>query len=393
MSFAAYRSVLSRPHARQVLLLGLLLRIPIFGTGVLLMLHVVNQLGRSWGEAGLVSAVATIAIAVSGPWRGRLLDKHGLRKVVAPSLVITGSAWAVAPFVGYWPLLVLAGVAGLFVVPIFSVARQGIIAAVPIHERRTALSVDGVAVELAYMSGPAVAVWAGTQWGTAPTLFVVQMLAVLGGGVLWLLDPPLREEGSADDAVALPRASWFRPRFVVLCLAAAASTLVLVGSEVSVVAALQGWGQYALLGLVFAGWGLGSIVGGLTYGALSRGFSPFLLLAGLAVVTMPMALAGSAYTFAALAFVAGLLCAPTITASVEAVSRVVPTAARGEAMGWHGSCMTAGSAAAAPVAGFVIDHGGYQPAILVVSVAGLAVALAGGASVLFARRRRLALAA
>ncbi|WP_289230820.1 MFS transporter [Barrientosiimonas endolithica] len=180
MSFAAYRSVLSRPRARQVLLLGLLLRIPIFGTGVLLMLHVVNQLGRSWGEAGLVSAVATIAIAVSGPWRGRLLDKHGLRKVVAPSLVITGSAWAVAPFVGYWPLLVLAGVAGLFVVPIFSVARQGIIAAVPIHERRTALSVDGVAVELAYMSGPAVAVWAGTQWGTAPTLFVVQMLAVLG---------------------------------------------------------------------------------------------------------------------------------------------------------------------------------------------------------------------
>lgn len=389
MSITPYRSVLANQAARRVLLLGILLRIPIFGTGVLLMLHVVEQLGRSWGEAGLVSAVATLAIAVSGPWRGRLLDRHGLRKVVLPSILINGSCWAVAPFVGYWPLLILAGVAGLFVVPIFSIARQSVIAAVPMHERRTALSVDGVGVELAYMSGPAVAVWAGSQWGTAPTLFVLQMLGVLGGIVLWILDPRLREETSgAGEVIDVPRSAWFRPAFIGLCLAAAASTLVLVGSEVSVVAGLREWGQSGSLGLVFAGWGIGSIVGGLVYGALSRGLSPYLLLSGLALVTLPMALADSAVTVAALALLAGLLCAPTITASVEAVSRVVPAVARGEAMGWHGSCMTAGSAMAAPLAGLVIDSRGHQSAIVLVCLAGLLIACVGAASVLVVRRRR-----
>ncbi|REF30909.1 MFS transporter [Calidifontibacter indicus] len=390
MSITPYRSVLANQAARRALVLGILLRIPIFGTGVLLMLHVVEHLDRSWAEAGLVSAVATLAIAVSGPWRGRLLDRHGLRKVVAPSIVITGSCWAVAPFVGYWPLLFLAGLAGLFVVPIFSIARQSVIAAVPLNERRTALSVDGVGVELAYMSGPAVAVWAGHQFGTAITLFALQMLGVVGGIVLWLLDPSLREEGSAtaDAAAQIPRSEWFRPAFVGLCLAAAASTLVLVGSEVAVVAGLRQWGESGSLGLVFAGWGVGSILGGLYYGAMSRGLSPYFLLAGLALVTAPMALADSALTVAGLAVLAGVFCAPTITASVEAVSRVVPAAARGEAMGWHGSCMTAGSALAAPLVGMVIDGHGHQSAIVLVCVLGLVVALAGAAAAALVRSRR-----
>lgn len=395
VSIAPYRRVLSYSRARQVLVLGFLLRLPIFSTSVLLMLHVTGRLGRSWTEAGVVSAVATIAIAVSGPWRGKLLDTYGLRRVLLPSVVITGSAWAVAPFVGYWPLLILAGTAGLFVVPIFSVSRQGVIAAVPSEERRTALSVDSVAVELAYMSGPALALWISTQVGTAWTLFGVQMFAAAGSALLWWFDPPLHEETTADESATVPRSTWFRSRFVMLCLAAAATTVVLIGCEVAVISALKDWGDEGQLGLVFAAWGLGSIVGGLTYGALARGFSPFPMLAGLALVSLPMALATSAVAVAALGLIAGLLCAPTITATVDAVSRAVPVRARGEAMGWHGSSMTAGSALAAPIAGTAIDVGGYEPAIVVVCLVGLVVALSGAGPILRARRRarRLALAA
>jgi predicted MFS family arabinose efflux permease len=39
------------------------------------------------------------------------------------------------------------------------------------------------------------------------------------------------------------------------------------------------------------------------------------------------------------------------------VSRLVPAAARGEAMGWHGSALTAGLALGAPIAGAAIDAG------------------------------------
>lgn len=395
MSIARYRRVLSYRRARQVLALGFLLRLPMFSTSVLLMLHVTGRLGRSWTEAGVLAAVATIAIAVSGPWRGKLLDTYGLRRVLVPSVLITGSAWAVAPFVGYWPLLVLAGTAGLFVVPIVSVARQGVMAAVPSEERRTALSVDSVGVELAYMSGPALALWISTHVGTAWTLFGVQMFAVAGSAVLWWLNPPLHEASTATESERVPRSAWFRGRFIILCFAATATTVVLIGTEVAVISALKDWGDEGQLGLVFAAWGLGSILGGLTYGALARGFSPFPMLAALALVSLPMALATSAVAVAALGLVAGLLCAPTITATVEAVSRVVPVRARGEAMGWHGSAMTTGSALAAPLAGTAIDVGGYRPAIVLVCLVGLVVALAGAALILLSRRRArpLALAA
>jgi hypothetical protein len=84
MPLAPYRRVLSAPALRQALVLGVLVRIPIFAGGVILTLHVVQTLGRSYGAAGLVSAAATVCIAVSGPWRGRLLDSRGLRRVVRP---------------------------------------------------------------------------------------------------------------------------------------------------------------------------------------------------------------------------------------------------------------------------------------------------------------------
>ncbi len=64
--------------------------------------------------------------------------------------------------------------------------------------------------------------------------------------------------------------------------------------------------------------------------------------------------------------VSGFLCAPTITATVEQLSRLVPERFRGEMMGWHGSAMTAGSALGAPLAGFAIDHGGWQWGFVVV---------------------------
>ena len=73
-----------------------------------------------------------------------------------------------------------------------------------------------------------------------------------------------------------------------------------------------------------------------------------------------------------LLFVSGLFCAPSITATVDTLSRLVPLGARGEAIGWHGSSMTLGIALGAPLAGFAIDAGGWQWGFVVVSAVGLA---------------------
>lgn len=379
-----YRRVLASPAVRQALVLGFLVRMPIFAGGVVITLHVVSHLGRSYGAAGLVSAAATIAIAISGPWRGRLLDTRGLRKVVVPSIVITGICWSIAPFVGYWWLLALAALAGLFVIPSFSIIRQAVIAAVPEHDRRTAISLDSVAVEMSFMVGPAAGVWAATTWTTEWVLFAIEMLGVAAGGLLWFANPVLREDVAtadegpvAEDAQPVSRSQWFRAGFLAVCLGAAATTFVLGGTDIGVVAALRDFDAQPSIGWVLAVWGFGSLLGGLVYGGLHRSFSAFWLLGGLALVTIPMAFASDPLSLALLGFVAGLFCAPTITATIDQVSRVVPSSARGEAMGWHGSFMTAGMAVGAPVAGFAIDHRGWETGFVVVAVVGAVVALLG----------------
>ena len=378
MQLSAYRPVLAVPEARLGLLLGLFIRIPLFAGGVLLTLHVVNALHRSYGAAGLVTSAATVAIAVSGPWRGRLLDRRGLRRVVLPSLVVQAVCWSIAPWVDYWWLMGLAAMAGLFVVPTFSIVRQIIINAVPQEQRRTALSLDSVATELSFMAGPALGVWAAVVWDTSWAILVFEWLSIVAGTVLWGLNPRLRgdHDASAETPVP-PRREWLGlPLFAVLA-AAAASTVVLSGSDVSIIASLRALGAQQHIGWVLALWAFGSVLGGLVYGAWHRSVSVFWLLGGLALATAPVALATDLPVLVLLLLVSGIFCAPTITATVDHLSRIVPERARGEAMGWHGSSMTAGAALGAPVAGFAIDGGGWPAGFVSVSVAGLLVAVVG----------------
>jgi predicted MFS family arabinose efflux permease len=376
MPLGPYRRVLAIRAARQAIILGILVRVPLFAGTVVLTLHVVSTLHHSYGQAGLVTAVVTGCLALSSPWRGRLLDRLGLRRVVLPSVVVLAACWSVAPFAGYWVLFVLAGLAGLFAVPTFSIIRQAVITVVPESDRRTALALDSVAVEISFMIGPALGVWAAITWPTSWVLFAIEMVGVLAGLLLWLVDPPLTGE-AASSAGPTSRRQWFGPRFVAVCAAAAAATLVLSGTDISIVAALRSFHDSGLIGPVLSVWGLGSLLGGLIYGALHRSIPAFVLLAGLSAATFPMAFAQSAWTLTALAFVAGLVCAPTVTATVDQLSRVIPEAARGEALGWHGAAMMVGSGLGAPLAGVAIDWWDEGAGLVVVSMVGLAVAALG----------------
>jgi MFS family permease len=406
---SAYRDVLAIRDTRETLILGFFIRVPLWAGSILLTLHVVASLDRSYGEAGLVTAASTVAVAISGPWRGRLLDRIGLRRTVGPSLLVQVGVWSVAPWVGYAPLVALAALGGLFVVPTFSIIRQVMIRSVGPAQRRTALSLDSAATELSFMAGPALGVWLATVWDTGWALLACQMASVAAGFLLWVRNPRLqggpsepdsdelgeaaRADAIAHEAEAELPAGGAEPQpsgrawrgFITLpvaavYLASAAATIVLTGTDVGVVAALRSFGEAGSIGWILALWGFGSLVGGLVYGAWHRSYSVFWLLGGLALTTAPVALATGVPTFAVIITLTGVLCAPTITATVEHLSRIVPERFRGEMMGWHGSAMTAGSALGAPVAGFAIDRGGWQWGFLVVAVVGVVVALAGSSA-------------
>jgi predicted MFS family arabinose efflux permease len=246
-------------------------------------------------------------------------------------------------------------------------------------------------VELSFMAGPALGVVVATQFSTTAALIGVGVCMVVAGVALVAFDPPTRSE---DAVPALPQVSrgvraFVSPGLVAALGAAAAATLVLAGTDVSVVAVLREHGAVTLTGLIFVFWGLGSMLGASVYGALKRPISPLVLLAGLAALTVPVGLASGPWMLAALILPAGALCAPVVTATAEEVARRVPEQVRGEAMGWHGSALTIGNAIGAPLAGASIDAVAPWAGFAVVGATGLALAGLGLAAMRLFRRRPL----
>lgn len=376
MGFGACVDVLRIADARNALLLGLLIRTPMWAASIVLTLHVVSTLGESYSAAGVVTTAATVAVAISGPWRGRRLDQIGLRATVGPQLCVLTAVWSIAPFVGYWPLLVLAAVGGLSVVPTFSIVRQILITAVSDQHRKTVLSLDSLATEITFMVGPVLGVLAAQYLDTRWALFGFEMATVVAGMLIWLLNPRLLHDDEAA-AERLGSRTWLSPMVVAILAASAAATVVLTGTDLGVVAALRHLGEQSSIGWVLALWGLGSAIGAVLYGAWHKPVPVFWLLLALSGLTLPVVLAPERFSLAGLLFVAGLFCAPTITATIEQLSRAVPANVRGEAMGWHGSALTLGTALGAPVAGVAIDHGGWQTGFIVTALVGVTVSVLG----------------
>lgn len=387
MGMAAYRRLLGIPTVRSVLVLGFVIRVPVWATFVVLTLHVVTGLDRSYTAAGLLSTASTIAVAVAGPWRGRALDRIGLRATIGPQLVVLAVVWSIAPFVPYAALLALAVIGGLANLPLFSVVRQALISAVDDADRKAVLSLDAIITELSFMLGPVLGVLLATWIDTSWALLGTQLVGVAGGLVLWWVNPALvpdatpgpepapadepgRTAAPARGAVPAP-VIWRDPAIVAVLAAGVATTVVLTGTDLGVVAALRALHEPGSIGWMLAIWGAGSAVGALVYGALHRPVPLNLLLALLAATTMPVAFATDRLTLGLLLFGCGLFCAPTVTAASEALSRAVPVTSLGEVLGWQGVAFTIGSAAGAPIAGAAIDHSGWQASFVVTGAVAL----------------------
>ncbi len=417
----AYRELLRRADVRSLLGVAMIARIPHTAAGMVLMYHVVDSLDRSYGEAGAVVAAFTLGIGIGAPWRGRLVDRVGLRRALMPSIIGEVIVWPLAGVVPFLWLFPVAFIGGLLALPIFSVVRKALSIMVEPRARRTAYALDSVGTELLFMVGPALGLWCSHQVGTAPVLAVIGLATSAAGVLLWRHNPvltrvaaprpePVEDAGpvstmitSAPTATALssnaaPDAStdaggpdavsseasstehgpWMSTGVAVILALSAAAALALSGTEVSIVAELRELDHEGVLGTAIAAWCAASAVGGFIYGAVHRSISPTMLVLLLGILTAPLVLARSVPTLIALLVVAGLLCAPATAATTEALTRHVPEARRGEAMGWQGTAFTTGSAIGAPIAGMVIDWLGPSSGFGSVAVLAVLVAAVGG---------------
>jgi MFS family permease len=371
MAIGAYGDVLGVPTIRNIQLLGLLARIAQFGAGIVLTVHVVEHLADTYAAAGLVVACYTVASGLGGPWRGRLLDRYGLRRSLLPSLVVVPIVWCIAPFVGYWPLLPLVAIAGAFNVPISSVIRVVLIANAPEGRQRTALSLDSVIVEICFMVGPLLAIFAATTWGTRATLVALWLTSTVGAGLLAWLNPPVTRESDAEESAT----GWVSIPVVGVLAAVATAGFILGGTEVALIATFRELGQAAAIGAAVAIWSFGSAVGGLAYGAWHRRIPVPALLAALAVTALPLAWISSIWTSVPLLLLAGIACAPLVAATVDALGNLVPQRFRGEAIAWHASALTAGTSLGPPLVGAIMDARGPAAGFVATSVLGLAIAV------------------
>ncbi|MFC6005641.1 MFS transporter [Angustibacter luteus] len=386
MPLTPYRRVLAVPGVPSLTLLGIVARLPNAGTGVIVTVHVVQTLGRSYAAAGLVVAALTIGTAIGAPWRGRMVDRLGLRRALLPSLLAEGVVWSSAPWLSYWWLVGAVVVGGVFSLPVFTVIRLALSAMVPVALRRTAFALDSVSVEVSFMVAPAAGILVATHISTTVALIALGATSVLAGIGLFVMNPPTRTpEGNARAAghPSIPIDDGPKPKIavtaplVLVLVATSAATVVLAGTDVSIIATLRASDQLQWTGLVASVWAFASLLGGVVYGAIPRSIPPTWLLLGLGALTIPVALVSGPLALCLAMVPAGFLCAPVITATAEVIAELVPEEVRGEAMGWHGSALTAGIALGAPLAGYAIDKVAPWAGFVTVGVTGTVVALVG----------------
>lgn len=398
----AYRNVLGLPGVRSLTAVAFLARIPATAAPIALTLHVVLGLGYGYGAAGLLGAAMTVGMGIGAPLLGRLVDARGLRVMLVVATAATAGFWWAAPYLGYRWLLVGAFVGGVLALPVFSLVKQSLAVLVPEERRRAAFAVDSMSVELSYILGPATGTLVAVQVSTGAALWLVGTGLALACAALYVLDPPTRpadpapaahpvertalsselagrtgrsrERGAVAARPTLGLPQWFDRRMVSVLLASGAAVGVLFGSELAVIASLQTSGQAAWIAVVNAVWCLASLAGGYVYGAARRGLPLPLLVAGLGLATLPVALGGSWWTFALLLIPAGMLCAPSLTAASDVITRLAPAHTRGLVTGLQASAMRLGAAVATPLSGAVIDAAAPAAAILVIGAVGVLVA-------------------
>lgn len=358
VGFSGYARLWSDRAVRRVFVAAFLARIPMMALPLVLTLVVVEGMGRSYAEAGLVAAAETVGSAVGSPWRGRLLDAVGLRRALLPSLAAVVVVYPLMAIATFWWLVPLAFLAGIFLVPIYALVRLSLAVLVPEEERRTAFALDSVTAEAAFIIGPAAGGALVVLVSPEIAIFSVGLCIAAAASVFWWTDPPIRSERGPEDGPRPPAGPWLTADVLFLFLVCVGAMAALMSTDLGIIAALRELDSVGLVGVVYLGWGASSLVGGLLYGVWHTSIRPSYLLLALGLLTIPVGVAHEPWALALATIPAGFLCAPTMTACTEWLVKLVSEERRGEASGWQGTAFTAGGAVTAPLIGLAIDHGG-----------------------------------
>ncbi|WP_405777092.1 MFS transporter [Streptomyces sp. NBC_00859] len=379
----SYAAVLRSPHARRTFGAALVGRLSYGMVSLSLVLAVKNATG-SFTAAGTAMALFGAASVCLSPARAGLVDRHGPRRALVPmagcyALLLLVLA-AVTTHPGASPQLVaaLAAAAGAVTPPLGPTMRTLWRRIVPGRELlRRAYSLDGVAEELLYVTGPLL-VGGLLTCAPASAAVAVSALLVAAGTVAMVTSPvadgpyhgrgarPPAPEGSPG-AAGRPHTGSVRvrirwpgamPRQPVVV--AAGVGLALGGLDLLVVAHAGQHGRPEAVTLVLAVLSTGSVAGGLVNGAVTWR-APARLRLALSAAGLGLALAGAGLApdpalLGAAAFLAGLFVAPALTTAYLIADESADPAARTRAGAWVNTAVNAGSTGGTAAVGVLVGR-------------------------------------
>ncbi|GEL96430.1 MFS transporter [Cellulomonas composti] len=379
---APYRGVLARPGALGFCAAGVVARLPISMVGIGIVLAV-SSIYDSYALAGRVSAVYIVISSVTAPTIGKLVDRYGQARVMAPTVVVTGvglvglvvALVTEAPEWVLYAAAVVAGVTGQF--GSLTRARWSHLLRGEPDALHTAYSLEAALDEVVFIVGPATATLLAT--GVAPTAGIVVPLVALAIGATWFLGqratqpPPVRPaaEGRGRSILLMPGMA----AIVVVFLAMGA---IFGATDVSTVAFAEEAGHKSVAGIILAVFAAGSMISGLAYGA-RHWVRPLWVRFGIGMVAIAAGVSlfvvvGSLAALAAVMFVTGFAIAPTLINGNGLVQELVPAARLTEGLTWVGTALGIGVSVGSSIAGARIDatgsHGGF---VVVLAAAGCAV--------------------
>ncbi|HEY8983496.1 MAG TPA: MFS transporter [Streptomyces sp.] len=399
---SSYAAVLQLPYALRTFASALLARLSYGLVPLSVLLTTVHATG-SYAVAGVVMAVFGGTVVVLTPLRAGLVDRFGPRRALQPMafLYTTGLCAFALTSTHPSPSLLCATIAltGTCAPPLGPTMRTLWSELAPDKRLlQRAYSLDGVAEELLFVTGP---VLVGVLAGVAPPVVGVLVSAgVLAVGTWgFVRSPGVRGFGGvegagadADDVEARPTdigpAPHTSPLLTPLAIATAAG-LALSGADLLVTAFAQRHGHSpGTAAWTLAALSAGSAIGGLVNGAVdwhtpARTRLPR-LAATLGLLLLTAALAPDLPTLTAALTLAGAFISPTLTTAYLIADESSTPATRTRSTAWINTAMNAGSSAGAAATGLLLSR---APLSACFAAAG-AVVLVTGAGGAWAERGR-----